>query len=215
MGETFAPDLPALAAYFGTGDELQLVQNFFFASTPFEPAALREDAESWMDACPPGATPVWNASNHDMSRFPTRWCRGDERRVRLALTMLLTLPGACLLYQGDEIGMEDVPVPPGRRQDTLGDRDPARTPLPWTAEPGAGFTTGVPWLPIGDPPRDSVGAQREDPGSVLNLARDLIALRPRLGPYRPLSAGPGRWRYRRGDVEVELDFEGPAARVSG
>ena len=63
--------------------------------------------------------------------------------------LLLTLRGTPTLYYGDEIGMRDVPIPPDRVQDPweknlpgrgLG-RDPERTPMQWSAEPSAGFTT--------------------------------------------------------------------------
>ena len=90
------------------------------------------------------------ASNHDIGRFPTRWCAGDEDRVRLALLILTTLPGAAVLYYGDEIGMADVDVPPQLQRDAMtrptgqrGNRDRARTPMRWDDSGGAGFTAGA------------------------------------------------------------------------
>ena len=139
-----------------------------------------------MAALPPGACPVWMGSNHDLGRFPSRWCGGDERKTRLALLVLATLPGTSVLYYGDEIGMTDVDVPVALRRDTAtldvlqgADRDPARTPMPWDGSPGGGFTgPGVtPWLPLGDPPLGSVADQRDDAGSALSLCRDLLSLR--------------------------------------
>ena len=56
-------------------------------------------------------------SNHDLGRFPSRWCGGDERMIRLALLVLATLPGTSVLYYGDEIGMTDVDVPVALRRD--------------------------------------------------------------------------------------------------
>jgi alpha-glucosidase len=135
------------------------------------------------------------------------------RKVRLALTMLLTLPGVTVLYQGDEIGLEDGPVPPERVLDLTG-RDPERTPMPWSDEPNGGFTTGDPWLPLGDYRRRNVAAQRDDPGSVLNLTRELVALKKGLrGPYEPVPAPEGSWRYRRGEMAVDLDFENSRATI--
>jgi alpha-glucosidase len=99
---------------------------------------------------------------------------------------LLTLRGTPFLYYGDEIAMMDVAVPEDEQLDLVGgggaeqpSRDGCRTPMQWSADPSAGFTRdGVrPWLPIGDAASRSVAAQREDPGSMLNLCRDLIALR--------------------------------------
>jgi alpha-glucosidase len=84
------------------------------------------------------------------------------------------------------VGMENVAIPPDRVQDPfeknlqglgLG-RDPERTPMRWSAELGAGFTTGTPWLPLGDDlATRNVAAEAEDPGSMLSLSRRLIALR--------------------------------------
>src|SRR5439155_902460 len=150
---------------------------------------------------PAGATPVWHASSHDDPRFTTRWCAADEDATKATLVALLSLRGACVLYQGDEIGMEAVDVPPERRRDVAG-RDPCRTPMVWSGEEGAGFSEpGVePWLPIGDRSRN-VADQRDDPDSILTLVRDLIALRRHRGvlggAYEPLDAPAGVWAFRR------------------
>ena len=122
---------------------------------------------------PAGECPVWTASNHDISRFPTRWCGGDERKARLALLVLATLPGTLVLYYGDEIAMTDVEVPPGAapgRDDAPAggaagkSRDRARTPMPWDASPSGGFTAGgvTPWLPYGEPRAAHRGGQQAD-----------------------------------------------------
>ena len=59
-------------------------------------------------------------------------------------------------------------------------RDNARTPMQWTADENAGFTTGTPWIKV-NPNYTSVNAeaQEKDPNSVLNYYRQLIALRKR------------------------------------
>jgi glycosidase len=144
---------------------------------------------------------VWHASSHDDPRFATRWAKGNLDAAKAALLLLLSLRGSAILYQGDEIGMETVDVPPERRRDVIG-RDATRTPMVWRDEPGAGFTApGVePWLPIGDTSRN-VEAQRADPDSILTLTHDLIALRRHrgllTGAYEPLDAPPGVWAFRR------------------
>jgi alpha-glucosidase len=179
---------------------------------------------------PEHAWPVWTLGNHDVTRFPTRWADGDERRVRLALMLLLTLRGTPVLYYGEEIGMAEAEIPEDGVVDPVGllrdpdrdGRDGARTPMPWTGEPGAGFTApGVePWLPFGDT-AGNVAAQRADPASVLHLVRDLIALRRATadltsGAYAPLDAPAGAWAYRRGDrVTVALNLSGAAVTVPG
>jgi alpha-glucosidase len=144
--------------------------------------------------------------------------------------LLLTLRGTPVLYYGDEVGMPQSDVPDDRVVDPVGllgepgrrGRDGARTPMPWSAEPGAGFTApGVePWLPFGDLTAN-VADQREDPGSVLTLVRDLIALRRsradlRTGAYAPLDTPDGAWAYRRGDATtVALNLSGEPASIAG
>jgi alpha-glucosidase len=101
------------------------------------------------------------------------------------MLILLTLRGTPTLYYGDELGLENVPIAPGQGQDPFGlahpdqGRDPVRTPMPWHADgPHAGFTDGDPWLPLGaDHPGRSIAVQRADPGSMLTLTRNILALR--------------------------------------
>ena len=158
-------------------------------------------------------------SNHDLGRFPSRWCGGDERKIRLALLVLATLPGTSVLYYGDEIGMTDVDVPVALRRDhaTLdveggADRDRARTPMPWDDSPGGGFAgPGVtPWLPIGDQSR-TVAGQCDDPDSTLSLSRRLLALRRAelgrgLADFENLAVTEGVWSYRTGSLVVAANF---------
>jgi alpha-glucosidase len=186
---------------YAVPDGLQLSMNLAFLHTPFvaeELAALVAETERLY---PAGASPVWHASSHDDPRFATRWCAGDENAIRCALVVLLSLRGAYILYQGDEIGLETVEVPEERLRDMAG-RDPGRTPMVWSDAEGAGFTEpGVePWLPIGDRSRN-VAAQRDDPSSILTLTRDLIALRKHrlllTGAYEAVAAPTGVWAFRR------------------
>jgi alpha-glucosidase len=222
IGETFVHDVETLASFYGTGaDELHLAFNFVFLLASFDAATLAPVVARTEELLPAAAWPVWTLGNHDVTRFPTRWADGDERRARLALMLLLTLRGTPVLYYGDEIAMAEAAVPDDRIVDPVGllrepgrpGRDGARTPMPWTGEPGAGFTApGVePWLPFGDTGAN-VAAQRADRGSVLHLVRDLIGLRRTIddlrgGPYAPLDAPEGAWAYRRGErVVVALNL---------
>ena len=231
IGETWVHDLETLATFYGSGvDELHLAFNFVFLEAKLEAATLAPVVARTEELLPSLAWPVWTLGNHDVTRYPTRWARGDERRVRLALMVLLTLRGTPILYYGDEIGLPETDVPPDRVVDPVGllgdgrrhGRDGARTPMPWTGEPGAGFTAaGVePWLPFGDL-AVNVAAQRADPGSILHLCRDLIALRAgrealRRGAYVPLPAPDGAWAYRRGDrAAVAHNLSGAPVSVEG
>ena len=89
-------------------------------------------------------------SNHDVSRYVTRWCENDPARARAALVLLLSLRGTAVLYYGDELAMPDTEMPPEELLDPVSrkfypllNRDAARTPMPWPAEAGAGFTGRV------------------------------------------------------------------------
>jgi alpha-glucosidase len=235
VGETPVPEFDQLAAYYGSGDdELHLAFNFPFISSTLEAEPMRAIVEGTEVALPSGAWPVWTGSNHDMSRFATRWADGHEDRTRTATVMLLCLRGTPVLYQGDEIGQQDVDVPHEKMRDPLGvlywpayaGRDAMRTPMPWTSGAGGGFTApGVdPWLPLGDTASCNVEDQRHDPGSMLSLTRDLIALRrssPDLqgGDYRTLAATPGTWAWSRGArtvVAVNMaDGDGAVEGIEG
>ena len=148
---------PRLARrYYGDNDELQLTFNFPFVFTPFGRGPGRGGGRDAGQA-PARACPVWTASNHDISRFPTRWCDGDERKVRLALLVLATLPGTTVLYYGDEIGMTDVDVPAELHQDKMragraaSSTGTGRHRCPGTRRHRRVHPPGVtPWLPLGE-----------------------------------------------------------------
>jgi alpha-glucosidase len=229
VAETWVFEPRELARYYGTGDdELHLCFNFSLVFSEFRAEALREVVGSTEAALPSGSQPAWTGSNHDVGRFPTRWCDGSDERSRCALTALLALRGTPFLYYGDEIGMIDVPVPEDAQLDLVGgggaeqpSRDAGRTPMRWNGRPGAGFTReGVrPWLPIGDPHAINVEDQRGDPDSMLQLCRDLIALRRetsdlRSGEYASLPSPDGVWAWRRGEgIDVAVNLSGEAASL--
>jgi alpha-glucosidase len=216
VGETWVFDLARLAAFYGTGtDQLHLAFNFPFVFAGLEAEALAAVVAETEHVLPEAAWPVWTLSNHDVVRFPTRICGGDERRIKAALLILLTLRGTPVLYYGDELGMLQTEIPSDRVLDVR-DRDGARTPMPW-----GDVQWHDPWLPLGDV--RSVAEQRQDPGSILAFCRGLIALRrarPDLsaGSYEPLET-PGRvWAWRRGTstaVAVNLSAEKVDVDLSG
>ena len=232
IGETWARDIEDLMRYYGSGtDELDLAFNFAPVLEKLTAEHTPLIVEATERALPRGAWPVWTGSNHDVGRFPTRWCEDDEDRIRCVVMMLLTLRGTPFLYYGDEIGVTDTDVPPERVLDPVGKfhgprmgRDPERTPMQWTADEGAGFSQpGVePWLPYGDYRANNVEAQRNDPDSMLTLTRDLIRLRNalpelRTGDYETLPASDERvWAWQRGDrVVVACNISDEPAEVTG
>jgi alpha-glucosidase len=235
LGETWVADQARMAAFHGNADELQLTFNFPFIFADFTAAALSCVVAETMAALPAGECAVWTASNHDLSRFPSRWCGGDEAKARLALLIMATLPGTFVLYYGDEIAMTDVDVPPALARDEMTSaiaaengagapvgelRDRARTPMPWDASPSGGFTADRvrPWLPLGDHSDRTVAGERDDPGSTLRFCRDLLTLRRaafggELAPYAQLPSPPGVWAYRSGDLIVAANFSDQPARL--
>ena len=214
LGETWVADPKSLVEYYGNDDELHLAMNFPFTQADLDAAALRPILERWESILPPSAWPVWCGSNHDLVRFPTRWCGGDEAKIRCALMILLTVRGTPLLYYGDEVGMEQVEIPEDEQLDRAHSRDGCRTPMPWTRE-----AVGEWWLRWGDTTRN-VEDMRSDPTSILHLCRDLIALRRELrGPYTPVDSSAGVWAWRRGEsgvVAINLsNAPGAVRRVAG
>ena len=132
--------------------------------------------------------------NHDQPRVAGRV---GEAQARIAAMLLFTLRGTPTLYYGDEIGMPNVEIPPGRGEDAWArheaafSRDPQRTPMQWDASEYAGFSTAEPWLPLSaDHRARNVEMQDRDPGSMLVLHRRLIALR-RASPALAIGAWSG------------------------
>jgi alpha-glucosidase len=166
--------------------------------------------------------------NHDQMRIASRV---GPAQARVAMMLLLTLRGTPTLYNGDELGIENVPIPPERVRDPFGirqpgtnqGRDPVRTPMPWDRTANCGFTTGEPWLPLGaDHAARSVGAQNGDPNSILTLTRALLDLRRRepalsLGDFVPLAVEGDVLAYARTQDErrvvVVLNLEPVAKSV--
>ena len=213
VGEVYLLHQGQLAEYVRTGDELHLVHNFVYLNLPWSAARFRETVDEFEDLVGPGAWPAWCLGNHDHARVASRY---GAAPARVAAMMLLTLRGTPFIFQGDELGLPDVEVPPDEVVDVDG-RDPVRAPIPWeppsTAGPGAGFTTGRPWLPISpEAERLAASVQVGDPESMLSLHKALIALRrasPELqeGSYRSLDAGADVFAFERGGrLVVALNF---------
>ena len=161
------------------------------------------------------------------------------RRARAAILLMLALPGSAYLYQGEELGLHEVPDIPGdqvqdpvfsRSRGAEKGRDGCRVPLPWTAVgPSFGFGPGAAHLPqpawFGPL---SVEAQERDPASTLWLYRDALRWRRRLQTaetmeWMPGTGGqvlhfsrPGGWRcvtnFGHGPVPLPAPSSWPAPR---
>jgi alpha-glucosidase len=141
---------------------------------------------------------------------------------------MMALPGSAYVYQGEELGLEQVDVAPQARQDPswfrtgrVG-RDGCRVPLPWsgTSAPfGFGPGRGQPWLPM--PPEWSeltVERQQADQSSTLSFFRRMLALRREvtadLGEHVDLvDSAPGTFAFRRDGLVCVVNCGSRARRL--
>lgn len=204
LGENAISTIADLRRVYGAkGDEINLPMDFLYKDIDKLDAARFkariDEAELGLDGLPP----VFHFSNHDTPRQHSRFGDGvhDDTIAKLTAAMTLTLRGTALMYYGEELGMADLPAevlkdfPLGPRRKVADKRDPERSPMQWSAGPGAGFTTGAPWLPV-HPAADKVNAaaQLADRNSLLAWYTQLLALRRtdpalRNGAYVPLDSG--------------------------
>lgn len=157
---------------------------------------FKDSINEYQSILRPGDAAVYVMGNHDGSRVGTRF---GTRATPAAAVLQLTLPGVSVVYYGEEIGMRDRFIDPNQTLDVQGKganvkftRDPARTPMQWSAEPNAGFTTGTPWLPVNEDFRQvNVETETQNPASLLAMYRWLINFRHQsrtlmYGQYVPL-----------------------------
>jgi len=181
IGEVYVP-IPQLMKYYGeNNDGAHLPFNFQLLLQPWNARIIGAIIDEYEAALPDGAWPNWVLGNHDRPRVAGRV---GAAQARVAAMLLLTLRGTPTLYYGDELGMDNVIIPPEKVVDPLGltfriSRDPMRTPMQWNSSPNAGFSTaGETWLPLSpDFAEQNADVQREDPRSMLTLHQRLIALR--------------------------------------
>ncbi|MFN2478274.1 MAG: glycoside hydrolase family 13 protein [Pseudonocardiaceae bacterium] len=193
---------PARVVRYTRPDELHQAFAFAFLTAPWDARAWQSIIRELLDCRVRGGAPVtWVAENHDVVRAPTRYGGGARgtARARAVLLAVLGLPGAAYLYQGQELGLPEVEVPPQVRRDPAWlrcglSRDGCRVPLPWRRDNNSthGFSTEPaqsPWLPV---PAGwgaySIQAQETDPASTLHLCRAALALRRQLHAQGALSA---------------------------
>jgi alpha-glucosidase len=203
VGEVVFSDQRRVAPYLRP-DELQLAFNFSLVFQPWDAEKLRESIDLSLRELP---IVTWVFENHDVTRIVTRF--GGERQARAAALLLLALPGPAFVYQGQELGLEEVDLPDEVRQDpiffrTNGERkgrDGCRVPLPWTRALQANA-----WLP--QPPswsEKSVEAQTGAAGSFLALYRQALELRPH-GAFAWRDSEQGTLAFDRDDLTCIVHF---------
>jgi alpha-glucosidase len=193
VSEVHIFDLPEWASYYGSDlDGLHMPFNFHLMAADWDALSLRAVIEAVLWNVPVGAWTNWTLGNHDEKRLATRL--GLEN-ARLAALLILTLRGTPFIYYGDELGMADVHIAEGEGRDPWGgsvsylSRDGCRSPMQWSDNDNAGFGNSKPWLPVApDYVSRNVESELDDPSSMLNLYRRLIALRAgsaalRIGSY--------------------------------
>ncbi|HSH55576.1 MAG TPA: alpha-amylase family glycosyl hydrolase [Candidatus Limnocylindrales bacterium] len=188
--ETHNPLESYLAFYIGVDPSVAAPFNFEGVTLAWQAGAWNHFLRSFhvaLEQFSPLCIPSYAFGNHDNSRLINRL--GSDAAARSAAVMLLTLPGMVFIYNGEEIGMHNVDIPPEMVQDPQAKRDPhnpagrdiARTPLQWTPGKHAGFTDGSStWLPIApDYKERNVEVESKDPHSFLSLYRKLGEMRTR------------------------------------
>ena len=234
---------PERMARYLRDDEMHQAFAFDFLQSAWDAKALRADIEHDMAAMAPvGASCTWVLSNHDVVRHSSRLgLRQDQprphgvgpddpqpdvalglRRARAATMLMLALPGAAYLYQGEELGLpEHTTLPAEVRQDpafirTGGEaigRDGCRVPIPWDGDaPAYGFSpSGATWLP--QPPHwgeYAVSAQSAVAGSTLELYRSVLRLRREYalgqGTLTWVDLGDDVVAFRNGDLLVVVNL---------
>lgn len=145
-------------------------------------------------------------SSHDLPRTVSHYGNDEEYHdlsSKLLIGHLMTLPGTALVYQGEEIGMRNPrftsideyrdietinyyksEVASGKKEEEILEkiwkisRDNARTPMHWSSEDNAGFTSGIPWIPC-NPDFSSINVenQQNDPNSILSFFKCMSSIR--------------------------------------
>jgi alpha-glucosidase len=190
IGEVWVYDNEQFSRYV-RDDELHLGFNFRLLRARFDAADIRSAIENSMTAAQlVDAVPTWTLANHDVDREPTRYGGGTAglARARAMALVMLALPGAVFVYNGEELGLPNVELPDEALRDPVWERsghtrrgrDAARVPVPWDGDtPPFGFSsTADTWLPL---PAQWAGLtvqkQLADPDSTLSLFRRAIDLR--------------------------------------
>ncbi|MCQ4041406.1 glycoside hydrolase family 13 protein [Streptantibioticus rubrisoli] len=230
VGEVSVPTAAEHARYVRP-DELHQAFFFHLLTAPWDAEAFqRVISDALRDIAGTGSTITWVLNNHDQVRSVTRYAAPapadgadladlGAARARAAALLMLALPGAAYIYQGEELGLPEVVDLPDealtdpifRRTGSRAKvRDGCRVPLPWSGHASPfGFTAGDaparPWLPQPDWFADHTTERAlVDTTSFWHLYRDALHLRhglPQLGegPVRWLDSPPQVLAFERGE----------------
>lgn len=168
--------------------------------------ALKKTLTKWQKGLEDVGWNALFLENHDQPRSISTWGNDEEYRVESAkclATMYFLMQGTPFIYQGQEIGMSNVQFASINDYNDVGmrnyyynelengtpvedimeviwktGRDNSRTPMQWTNEKNAGFTTGTPWMKV-NPNYPEINVEKEihDPDSVYHYYKKLIQLR--------------------------------------
>ena len=208
-----------------------------FRHLPFSLRKMKRAFSGWQTGLEGKGWNMLYIENHDHPRMVSRY--GSEKyrseSAKMLCAMYMFLKGTPFVYQGQEIGMTNwYPESPLMYEDVQtrwqynnvgtkksdekrlkvlwnGSRDSARTPVQWSSEENAGFTTGKPWFYVNENYKEiNVAEQENDPDSVLNFYREAIKLRKSLsvvrhGKYEEHFKGSSKvYTYTREDKSQKL-----------
>jgi alpha-glucosidase len=201
--------------YEGRRPRLHLPLNYALLDSGWDALSLQGHIDAYLNAIPEDAWPVWVIGGHDKKRIASKI---GQAQCRVLAMLALSLRGTPFFFAGDEIGMEQVPIPQERIDDPFEklvpgydlNRDPERTPMRWDTTSKGGFTSGEPWLPMGpNVASRNIETFKRDPRSLLALYQRLMALRrhePTLmsGKQVPLRSLNDVLAFKRTGSESEL-----------
>lgn len=177
-----------------------------YMRTPFNLRKLKKVYKNWQTKLFGKAWNTNYLENHDQPRVISRYGNDKQYRVesgKALATMYTFLSGTHFVYQGQEIGMTDYPFKDWSdftdvatfcakrlmekthlftkkglfERCAYASRDNARTPVQWSAEENAGFSTGTPWFHVNPNYKEiNVAAAEADPDSILNYYRAILKL---------------------------------------
>ncbi len=182
-------DAGIAASYLGNGtDSLHMAFDFSLLFSRWNARSYYLSIKKWYKLIPKDGWPCHVLSNHDLHRSFNRngMFLEQEKKAKVSAVLMLTLRGTPFIYYGEEIGMENTPVPRSKISDPLGlkywplysGRDQARRPMLWNNSVNAGFSTVKPWLPVNNRYQEKcVEYQAKDEMSIYSLYRKLLHIR--------------------------------------